>query len=86
MKTDYSILLKIIVFVSVCIVIASVENINIFFSVKFPITHAQYLEGGRQIEMTGLVFSFPVLNVLWDMVAGHTFSRSADPAAILLVS
>ena len=47
---------------------------------------AQYLEGGLQIEMTGLVFSFPVLNVLWDMVAGHTFSRSADPAAILLVS
>ena len=84
MKTDYSILLKIIVFVSVCIVLASVENI--FFRVKFPITHAQYLEGGRQIEMTGLVFSFPVLNVLWDMVAGHTFSRSADPAAILLVS
>jgi hypothetical protein len=37
----------------------------------------QYLEkeGAGGMEMTGLTFSFPVLNVLWDMVAGHTFSR-----------
>ena len=33
---------------------------------------------GQEVEMKLFTFAVPVLNVLWDMVAGHAFKREDE--------